>query len=86
MAVVTVLTEIWCSTLNKPFGLASFVPLIRIKQACITCIIIGTETVFAMNPVSKTISVMYTYIVQHVVDLLDSDLLCYVENSITYVM
>ena len=32
---------------------ASFVPLIRIKQACITCIIIGTETVFAVNPVSK---------------------------------
>ena len=27
---------------------------------------------------------MYTCIVQHVVDLLDSDLLCYVENSITY--
>ena len=51
MAVVTVLTEI--CTLNKPFGLASFVPLIRIKQACITYIIIGTETVFAVNPVSK---------------------------------
>ena len=27
---------------------------------------------------------MYTCIVQHVVDLLDSDLLCYMENSITY--
>ena len=55
MAVVAVLTEIWCATLNKPFGLASVVPLIRIKQACITYIIIVTETVFAVNPVSKNI-------------------------------
>ena len=54
MGVLIVLREIWCATLNEPFSPASFVPLIRIKQACIICkFIIGTETVFAVNPVSK---------------------------------
>ena len=28
--------QFWCATLTKPFGLASFLPVTRIKQVCIS--------------------------------------------------
>ena len=29
--------QLWCVTLNKPCGPASFIPVTRIKQVCVTC-------------------------------------------------
>ena len=47
---------LWCRTLFKPFGPASFIPITRIKEICITCeLTIGGEPVLAVNPVRKKI-------------------------------
>ena len=45
---------LWCRTLLKPFGPASFIPITRIKEICITCeLTIGGEPVLAVNPIRK---------------------------------
>ena len=43
--------EIWCGKLFKPFGPASFMPIIRIYDTCVSCEIeINNEKVLAINP------------------------------------
>ena len=45
--------QFWCATLTKPFGPASFLPVTRIKQVCISCELnIGTDTIIAVDCVS----------------------------------
>ena len=47
---------LWCRTLFKPFGPASFMSITRIKKTCITCeLTIGREPVLAVNPIRKKI-------------------------------
>ena len=46
--------EIWCKSLFKPCGPASFMPVMRINQVCVACeITIDRETVLVINPVRR---------------------------------
>ena len=48
--------EIWCSGLFKPFGPASFIPVEKIQEVCITCdISMNGEVVTAINPIKKKV-------------------------------
>ena len=48
--------EIWCCDLYKPVGAASFMPIERIQEVCVTCnISINDEIVTAVNPIRKKI-------------------------------
>jgi len=48
--------EVWCYDLYKPFGPASFMPIEKIKEVCITCeIIVDGEYVLAVNPMRKKV-------------------------------
>ena len=46
--------EIWCKSLFKPYGPASFMPVMQINQICVACeVIIDREPVLAINPVRR---------------------------------
>ena len=48
--------EIWCNGLFKPCGPASFMPVEKIQEICVTCdILINDELVTAVNPLRKKI-------------------------------
>ena len=48
--------QFWFGTLFKPFGPASFIPITKIKDICVTCkLMIGRELVLAVNPIRKKI-------------------------------
>ena len=48
--------EIWCCDLYKPVGAASFMPIERIQEVCVTCnLSINDEIVTAVNPIRKKI-------------------------------
>jgi len=48
--------EIWCNDLYKPCGPATFMPLNKIREVCVTCeITINNEKVLALNPIRKKI-------------------------------
>lgn len=47
--------EIW-SDMFKPFGPASFIPINKILDVCLTCTIkVNDEVVIAVNPIRKKI-------------------------------
>ena len=46
--------EIWCKNIFKPYGPASFMPVIRINQVCVACdITVNREPVLFINPVRR---------------------------------
>ena len=46
--------EIWCNDLYKPCGPATFMPLEKIKEVCVTCeLMLSNEQVLAINPIGK---------------------------------
>ena len=48
--------EIWCNDMFKPFGPASFIPVEKISEVCVTCdLSIDCENVIAINPMRKKI-------------------------------
>ena len=48
--------EIWCNDMFKPFGPASFIPIEKISEVCVTCdLSIDGENVIAINPMRKKI-------------------------------
>lgn len=48
--------EIWCKDIFKPFGPASFIPVEKISEVCVTCnLTIDGESVIAINPMRKKI-------------------------------
>ena len=48
--------ESWCNDVFKPFGPASFIPVEKIYEVCITCdLSIDGENVIAINPMRKKI-------------------------------
>lgn len=48
--------EIWCKDMFKPLGPASFIPIEKISEVCVTCnLTIDGESVIAINPMRKKI-------------------------------
>lgn len=48
--------QIWCSGLFKPFGPASFIPVEKIQEVCLSCdVSINDEVVIAINPIKKRV-------------------------------
>ena len=46
--------EIWCCDLFKPVGPASFLPIVKIQEVCVTCnALINDEVVTAINPMTE---------------------------------
>ena len=46
--------EIWCKNIFKPYGPASFMPVIQINQVCVACeITVNREPVLFINPVRR---------------------------------
>ena len=52
--------QVWCSSLYKSFGPASFIPLMRIYQICASCEVkLNHERVLLINPVRNNFFLQY---------------------------
>lgn len=48
--------QLWCNNLFKPFGPASFMPLMRVHEICVGCKIdFKGEHLLAINPIRKKV-------------------------------